>query len=128
MTGFLILVVLVLLVWLIRTSSKAGETESLLAELTRRIYLVEEELKKVRALLSTERREARSEPAPAEAAPRTQPVEPLRERVAEPPTEPAVPVLRESIPAPPPPPPSVFEPQPVAPSRRLLNLEETLGT
>jgi uncharacterized membrane protein len=139
MTEFLFLIVFLLGVWLARSASKGRRTDSLVAQLTARVYSLEEELKQLRKLLPSLRAE-------------TQPEPPVRERVVQPPPMPVpapiaavkdhevpVPVAAESTetrprpamdthaPAPPPPTLALEEPGSLSFSK-LLNLEETLGT
>lgn len=130
MTEFLLLLfIFALVVWLTKISSKAGKTESLLGELTARVYYLEEELKRFRT--SGERAETRGAPSVEEvfakpSVPSVSPPAPVAERVTGPPPAPL-------------PPPAAAEPSPPAPRlvvdepggfslRGLLNLEEALGT
>lgn len=115
MTAFLFVLVLVLIVWIAAHASRLRSNESLLAQLTRRVYRLEQELEQLRR---PERVSPASEPAPA--------TSPLPIVVA--------PVVAESAP-PPIPPESHAPPQPLPPHvrpafsfRNVLNLEETLGT
>ena len=138
MVEFLFLVVVVLVIWLAKTASKLGRTESLLATLTSRIYLVEQELKKLRAAGSAEDSnqqyahaidEASSVPRPnaaveglvEESEVDSEPKPPVGSPVSEP--WPAVPETAE-----PAAPRFGQQEEPVFSLSRLLNLEETLGT
>jgi uncharacterized membrane protein len=132
MVVFLIIVVLLLVIWLARSASKASETESRLAELTSRVFHLEQDLKKLRTLIPEERPHA---PPLPEAFAKKNATVPEMEQVAKPPTAPVAPtVVSASHPAPPQTP--VFSTLPhfatAAPQgfslRSLLNLEETLGT
>ena len=136
MTEFLILVVFVLMIWLIKSNSKAGKTASRLAELTARVYLLEQDLKKLRTLISGESPAVRHVPTLDEAFAKPKSAAPDRERAAEPPPGPVVPIVAEPLPsvaaAPPPAlltPPRLTRDKPAAFSvRGVLNLEEKLGT
>jgi uncharacterized membrane protein len=135
MIAFLMIVVLLLVIWLARSSSKASETESRLAELTSRVFHLEQDLEKLRTLTPEERLDARHAPTLREALAKKNVMAPEIERVAKPPAAPVAPtVVSASQPAPPQAPVSstlphfaMAEPRGFSP-RSLLNLEETLGT
>ncbi len=134
MTAFLLLVVVVLVIWIARSSSRTRTLDSLITKLTSRVFLLEEELKQLRKLVERERAEPQpapvvDKPVPAERPPVKQaPIQPPPLPVSQPEVTP------EAEPEPPrvPPPlqtPTFQEPAPAAFSlSRLLNLEEALGT
>jgi hypothetical protein len=132
MIVFLIIVVLLLVIWLARSASRASETESRLAELTSRVFHLEEDLKKLRTLTAEERPHA---PPLPEAFAKKNATVPEIEQVAKPPAAPVAPTVASAPqPAPPqkpfsPSPPhfAMAEPRGFSLSS-LLNLEETLGT
>jgi hypothetical protein len=108
-------VVVLLVIWIARTASKVRNNESLISQLTSRVYSLEQELRKTRVAVL-------EQPIPAKAAP--QPAAPLP---AERPTPTPVPEISAISITPPihsqPP-----KETPVFSFRKLLNLEETLGT
>jgi uncharacterized membrane protein len=114
MSAFLFLIVVLLAIWIARSASKIRKTEARLAQLTTRIYSLEQQLK--------QRRVPVAEP-PVAAAPAAQPTVSVP---VEPPPLPPQPEAAFSGP--------IIEPQlqlQTSPSfsfRKLLNLEETLGT
>ena len=133
MTAFLFLVVVVLAIWIARSSSRTRALESLISKLTSRVFHLEEDLKQLRKL--TERERIEPQPAPAPKA-----VEPDRPHVMPIPVEPPpLPVVEEEVAAPvvearpaqalpPPLPAPAFAERPSLSFSRLLNLEEALGT
>ena len=62
MTTFLFLVVVGLAIWIARSSSRTRTLESLIAKLTSRVFVLEEELKQLHKLVKRER--AEPQPAP----------------------------------------------------------------
>jgi uncharacterized membrane protein len=121
MTAFLFLVVVVLAIWIARTASKGRRNERTIAQLTARVFNLEQELKNFVRV-----------PPPA-ALPQPAPAVPVERLVPEPPPVQAPP----PVPAPTVPahvfvPPSIPAPRPRKlrgfSFRNLLNLEETLGT
>lgn len=115
MTVFLLLVVVLLAIWVWRSASKTRRNESLIAQLSSRVYGLEQELKKARLPVT-------EPPIPAE--PTTQPVPPLRVEQHAPPPLPGI----SAVPITPPAPPESPKQIPAFSFRKLLNLEETLGT
>src|ERR1700685_4223260 len=115
MTAFLFLIVVLLAIWIARSASKIRKNESMQAQLTPRIFNLEQELKKVRAPASE---------AVIPSAAALQPVPPVpAERVITQPAlapEPEIPVIPLT-------PPCVHKAGTLS-FRKLLNLEETLGT
>src|SRR5579872_2859219 len=134
MTGFLFLVVVLLAIWIARSSSRTRTLESLISKLTSRVFHLEEDLKQIHNLMERERTEPQPAPAPQK------PVEQETAHVAPLPVQPPpLPVLEEEVappvaalaqpqPAPPPLPAPAFTERPALSFSRLLNLEEALGT
>lgn len=128
MTVFLIFLVFILVVWLAKIALKAQKTESHLAELTARIYLLEQDIKKQRAASSNQHPEKRHTPSVVEAFENLRPVvlspEPVTESAPTPiaSDEPAAPAFYS--------PPAVAAPEerPAFSVRSVLNIEEALGT
>ena len=135
MTAFLFLVVVLLAIWIARSSSRTRTLESLISKLTSRVFQLEEDSKQFRKVIERERIEPRPVPAAPEAAEQETP------QVAEIPVQPPPLPVSEQKPAPvgaaepvepppvPPPIPAFTHDEPAGFSiGRLLNLEETLGT
>jgi uncharacterized membrane protein len=135
MTAFLCLVVVLLAIWIARSSSRTRTLESLISKLTSRVFHLEEDLKQIRKLMEREH----AEPHPTPAA--QKPVEQEAPHVAPLPVQPPpLPVLEQVVPpvaaaepaqpepAPPPLPAPALAERPALSFSRLLNLEEALGT
>jgi len=129
MTAFLFLVVVALAIWIARISSRTRTLESLIAKLTSRVFVLEEELKQLHKLVKRER----AEPQPAPVVEKPVPIEMPAQAPIQPPlpvSEPETAVEPETPRVPPPVPAPAF--QQAAPAAfslsRLLNLEEALGT
>jgi uncharacterized membrane protein len=107
MTALLIVLLGLLAIWLARTASRARKNEALIAQLTARIYALESESKH----LAPQPQPLREEHVPAPPAP---------EWPIEAPAEPVVPTQARVAPVP--------IAAPAQAQRKLLSLEETLGT
>ena len=113
MTGFLFLIVALLAIWIARNASRTRRNESLLSQLTSRVFHLEQELRNAR-ISPVEPPPVAVHPVPAALAPRALP---------EPPQVP-----QAGIPAEGPISPTVEPLKPAFSFRKLLNLEESLGT
>jgi len=120
MTGFLFLVVIGLAIWIARCASRISKAESLIAQLTSRIFSLEQEIGQLHAR-GIER------PAAPVAAPRPVPVKPQPAPAPQPAALPT-PVTSYTLPVSPQPLPEPPIERPATPPRKLVNLEETLGT
>jgi len=137
MTAFLFLVVVLLAIWIARSSSRTRTLESLISKLTSRVFQLEEDSKQLRKLMERERTEAQAAPAAKE--PIEQEIPPVAQVPVQPPPLPVsgqevAPEVAaaESVEPPPPGPPPLpafsHAEQPGFSIGRLLNLEEALGT
>lgn len=118
MTGFLLLIVVLLAIWIWRSASRARRNESLIAQLTLRVYSLEQESKKIRLPV------VEPPPLPAQVV-MAQPA-PAVNRIEQAP--PPLPEITEVPVEGPITPPRFEEPRRRFSLRDLLNLEERLGT
>ncbi|HTU45251.1 MAG TPA: DUF2339 domain-containing protein [Bryobacteraceae bacterium] len=115
MTAFLLLIVVLLAVWIWRSAARTRRNESLIAQLSSRVYGLEQELKKTRVSIPL--------PPPIPTGPTKPPVPPPKAEQLTPPVPEisAIPITTHI-------PPALPNQIPAYSSRKLLNLEETLGT
>ncbi len=66
MTAFLFLVVVLLAIWIARSSSRTRTLESLISKLTSRVFRLEEDLTQLRKVIERARTEVQPEPAAKE--------------------------------------------------------------
>jgi uncharacterized membrane protein len=129
MTIFLIIVVLLLVIWIARIASRSSALEIRLAELTSRVFHLEQDLKKEqnKAPASAKDQVARPAPVVEEAAAKQEPAPPETKPKVE--WTPAPAAAFHTEPGLAPPAPLFASATPRGPSvRGMLNLEETLGT
>jgi hypothetical protein len=112
MTAFLVVIILLLAVWIARHGSRLRRSESLIAQLTQRVFRLEQEAPRPRV----------AEPIPAAPPPEVAPLPPPAFAASPPPELPA------SSPIPTPTIAPAAAPAPGFSFRSILNLEETLGT
>lgn len=116
MTAFLLLIVVLLAIWIWRSAARTHRNESLIAQLSSRVYSLEQELRKTRVSVT--------QPAPI-------PTEPTKLSVPQPTVEqltaPGVPEI-SATPITLPIPPALPKQIPAFSFRQLLNLEEALGS
>jgi uncharacterized membrane protein len=122
MTVFLFLVVMALAIWVARAASRTRRNEFLIAQLTSRIFNLEEELKRLRPKVTEPVIVGTPQPVPPTPVIPFEPGPPEPEPIAVPE---AVPITEET-PLTTETPAAVY--QPAFSFRKLLNLEETLGT